>query len=81
MLIWSVTFWHFWGLDGLFCNLDGHFLGQGENNEHWEELYAISGFHFGYREIKHGNLDGHFGTFDKNNGGLDWLNLIKDWRL
>ena len=41
----------------------------------------MSGDHFGYPEIKDGEFDGHFVTFDENNGGLDSLNLVKDWRL
>ena len=39
------------------------------------------GDHFVYSEVKYGDFDGHFGAFDENNGGLDWLNLVKDWRL
>ena len=81
MLIWSVTFWHHYSLDGLFLGLDGHFSEQGEKNGKLEGLYGLSGVKIWYQEIKNLDEDGHYGALDENNGGLDRLYLGKNWLL
>ena len=81
MLIWSGTFWHHWSLDGLIIEFDRHFLGQDGKNGKLVGLYGLSGFEFGYREIKYLDEDGHYGALDENNGGLDRLYLEKNWLL
>ena len=68
-----MVFWHFGALDGLFVELDGHYLNEDGKSGGLGEVYGCFWFNIGIQEKKYRALEENYGALDQNNVGLDEL--------